>query len=634
MQNIEKISSSSHEEIINEIEFNISTKIEQIISELIDGQTDLLKKMSYIVCGDCTDMKVYEIESFLLKDELSRLEDYQLAALWLGIEENAQDYFIEDNYGLIDELDIFNDVYSKIDFYEISGHSQEDFLKLLDKQCWLETKIQESNIFYSKLEDEVLSKIEYFDAFSILVPDFVTSFEEIQFFHIYGKDVESLTIEEYKKHLLYKLTYLISKNNINQEFFSDVTIYIESFEDYDENSEFYKHLPPIYFAKKIMNSEKFLFSLGEFAEPTINFTNLDSSQMIEVLLEYSDNLSDAVDSVLKTDIRDVLNYDSDAWNKFTYDNSEQRYDHDLSRFLQCTYTFEQNTNETTRLAIYNRLKEELEDEHNTIKSSIEAFLRDNFSEYEKMKDVKLQQENLETIEDINNLHTSDELFFSPMLDSIKSKAYYVRKNIKTIFYYSFWIVLLGTFIGYSMHLNKIHAAEAEAFERKNKQIQQELNSSIQQSVVKFNAETDWVQKLNKDDSRYVDIPVLTYDLERVWITEKPILFTGKISDIKIKNESEYIVIISRDFLVNKTNFQTDIELSVTASKDGIDSFIKIYDAIGEYSFDKGVAVIAKINSVTTQYLLDKDNNKNEVKTGNGKMLDIQFMGSHTDMWDN
>lgn len=628
MQNIEKISSSSPEVIIDDIEFNVSSKIEQIISELVDGRTDFLKKMSYIVCGDPTDMKVYEIESFLLKDELSRLEDYQLAALWLGIEENAQDYFIEDNYDLIDELDIFNDVYSKIDFYEISGHSQEDFLKLLDKQCWLETKIQESNIFYSKLEDEVLSKIEYFDAFSILVPDFVTSFEEIQFYYIYGKDFESLTIEEYKKHLLYKLTYLISKNNINQEFFSDVAIYIKSFEDYYENSEFYKRLPPIYFAKKIMNSEKFLFSLGEFAEPTINFTNLDSSQMIEVLLEYSDNLSDAVDSVLETDIVDILNFDSDAWNKFIYDSSEQRYDHDLSRFLQYTYTFEENTDKTSRLVIYNRLKEELRDEHNTVRSSIETFLRDNFSKYQKLENLKKEPENVGTVqEDIRQVSISDIFFFFSTFN-------YIKNNIKKILQFSFWIVAILGYIGYTIYQNVLDAEEEKIYTIKEQKIKQDINASIQQSVIKFNATTDWVAKLNKDDSRYVDIPVLTYDLERVWITEKPILFTGKISDIKIKNQKEYTVVISRDLFVNKTNFPTDIELAVTASRDEIDSFVKIHDAIGEYNFDKGVAVIAKINSVTTQYLLDKDNNKDEVKTGNGKMLDIQFMGSHTDMWDN
>ena len=152
--------------------------------------------------------------------------------------------------------------------------------------------------------------------------------------------------------------------------------------------------------------------------------------------------------------------------------------------------------------------------------------------------------------------------------------------------------------------------------------------------MKFNAATDWVAKLNKDNNSYVFTPILTYELEKVWVTKKPILFIGKISDVKIKNEKEYTVIISRDFLLNKTNFTTDIELSVTAPKNDIDSLIKNHDVVSKFTFDKAVTVIAKIDSVSTQFLLNQDNHKHEVKTGNGKMLDIQFLGRYGKILNN
>lgn len=626
-ENLENIFNGSPQNILDNIEFDVSTQIENIIDELRNGKTDSLEKMSYIICGDPTDMKVYEIESFLLKEAISTLEESQLAILWLDIkDDNEYDFSsVEEIYDFMNEFDIYNHVSSNIDLYRESGYSQAVFINLLNQQCWLETKIQESKLFYRELEGEVLSKIEYFDSWSIIVPSFVSSFEEMRFFYIYGKGIEHLTFDEYKKHLLYKLCYFIAQEKIGEEFFSDINMSIECFEKYCDNSEFYKLLPPIYFAKKIIEADNFTHVFQEIENNIIYFTSLESSENIEILREYDDdNLNETINLVLNTNIYNIVNFESTIYNQSIYNNSDRRYDDDLSRFMQYKHSLEQHKDDETRLSIYNKLKAELEDEHNTVKDLIQEYLKSESFESETISKVEVKQEN---IEKISTFRLRDNFFIFTIL-------HYIKNNFKSILQFSFWITLIVGYIGYSIQQNSLDNEEKRINKIKEEKVKQDINASIQQSVLKFNANTDWIAELNKGKSHYINNPILTYELERVWLTEKPILFTGKISDIKIKNKDEYTVTVSRDFYINKTNFTTDIELILTASKNDIDLFIKNHDAIDNHSLYKGIVVIAKINSVSSQYLLDSSNTKHEVKIGNGKMLDIQFIGYYRNMLDN
>lgn len=73
------------------------------------------------------------------------------------------------------------------------------------------------------------------------------------------------------------------------------------------------------------------------------------------------------------------------YNQSSYNNSDERYDHDLSRFLQYTHTLKNSNEEGIRLRVYTSLKKELKDEHNTIRSSIEDFIEKEFPEYENSK---------------------------------------------------------------------------------------------------------------------------------------------------------------------------------------------------------------------------------------------------------
>ena len=614
MNDINKVLNCSTDEIIENIEFNISTKIELIVSELLEGRIDTLKdEASYIVCGDPSPMKVYEIESSLLKKELQALEIYELSAIWLEINDNIDNADFTDLEGSIDELDIFNYIYPKINFYENSGHSQESLLKLLDRQCWLENEIKKCNEEYSKLEDEILLQIEYFDDQTLLVPSIVTDAESAKFFYIYGKDINHLSLDEYKKHLLYKLTSLIRKEEINESLFMEINSSIESFEYFTDNSDFYEKLPPIYFAKEIFESEIFQNNLEMLQGSEVALQNLDSSDLVDILLEESDDLDEAIDEIIHADIYEVIHFQSDKYDQIVYNNSDARYDHDLSLFNQIVYSLQVDSTEEQKLWAYNQLKKELEDEHNTIRTMIQKYIDDELSEFKQAGEIK------------NHTHLIE---FSRYISLAKRS---IKNNLGLIAF----ILLATVFFKYYNDSHAVHMAKLKTEDIKEQKIKQELNASIQQQVKNFNAKTDWIEKLSQKSTLSRSNMIFSYELENLWIGKQPILFIGRISDIKIKNQDEYIVLIDRDYFTNETMLETDIQLELSAPKSIIDPFLKKHTEVMQiYNSDKGIAVIAKIDSLKTNYIISETQEKYEIKTGKGEMLHIQYMGKYSTILNN
>ncbi len=430
-------------DLLFDIESNVRSKLNIIVKELKIGKTDSLQKMSYSICGDPTTMKVYEIESYLINDELSSLKPSQLSLLWLATDDGVGYDDSDLNELPYDAYDVFNYVYNNIDLYDYGDYSEEDFLKLLDRQCWLQTTLQECKISYHKLHDEVISIVEY-DDFNVLIPDFVDAIEDVQFYYIYGKGIDSLTSKEYEKHLLYKLITLIKKENIDKSFFIELTGSYEGFDHFLDNYEFYSLLPPIYYAQKIMETEEFRFPLDFHIDKEIEFISLYSKTITTMADENDEKFSAFTDKILNTTIFDISNYRSEEYNRLVYNNSDQRYDHDLSRFLQYTHTLKNSNEEGTKLWVYTSLKKELEDEHNTVRSSIEDFINKEFPEYENSKynlnAVKPPVKKKNTFSGVKpHVPFPDVLpTYSKINDKSQTKSYLERskilKNLKALFF--------------------------------------------------------------------------------------------------------------------------------------------------------------------------------------------------------
>ena len=171
-------------------------------------------------------------------------------------------------------------------------------------------------------------------------------------------------------------------------------------------------------------------------------------------------------------------------------------------------------------------------------------------------------------------------------------------------------------------------AKREAERAEAKRIEQTIRSSLAEMVSRTNAVDGWDRLLSKGE-RFRFEPILTVELEKLWLTNRPILFIGAIKDIATHNESHYTVLIERSLLGSfDYMFNTELQLSLLSPKQRIDSFLKQHpDLFKEYGFNNSIAVIARINAIRTIYISGEERARDEVKIGNGVLVDILFSGN-------
>jgi hypothetical protein len=108
---------------------------------------------------------------------------------------------------------------------------------------------------------------------------------------------------------------------------------------------------------------------------------------------------------------------------------------------------------------------------------------------------------------------------------------------------------------------------------------------------------------------------------------RPVLFIGSIKDISSADADAYHVVVERSLYNMDYMFATELRLSLSAQKVAIDSFIKKYPKLlAADGFNNGVAVVAKIHSISTSDERDEDGERVEAKTGQGQLIELVYTG--------
>jgi len=188
-----------------------------------------------------------------------------------------------------------------------------------------------------------------------------------------------------------------------------------------------------------------------------------------------------------------------------------------------------------------------------------------------------------------------------------------------------WVIVVLVVGGYFTNsylenktARKVEKAEAE-------RIEQAAKSAVAQMVSQTNAVDDWVSHLSKGE-KFRSEPILTVELERLWLQNRPILFIGSVSDIATQDQSHYMISVENN-LSSSIMFDTELQLSLVADKVRIDSFLnRNPDLFKEYGFNNGVAVVARIKTIRTAYISGAEGAREEVKIGEGELVDIFYTG--------
>ena len=197
-----------------------------------------------------------------------------------------------------------------------------------------------------------------------------------------------------------------------------------------------------------------------------------------------------------------------------------------------------------------------------------------------------------------------------------------------------WIVVAILVGGYFVNDHLENKAQQEAARAKTERIDQAIKLAVAKLASRNTAVDDW-EKVLSDGHGVRFEPILTVELEKLWLTARPILFVGAIKDIATYNEENYTLRIERSIFTKQTVlsnfgfiFGAELELSLHSPKNKIDSFLKKHPTLFKnLGFNNGVAVVAQIRSVRTAYFSGENGEREEVKIGEGELLEILYTGN-------
>ncbi len=193
---------------------------------------------------------------------------------------------------------------------------------------------------------------------------------------------------------------------------------------------------------------------------------------------------------------------------------------------------------------------------------------------------------------------------------------------------AFWILIAIAILGYLANNYFENRAREEAKRVAALEKENAIKAAVAKMATSTNAKDDWDEKLSKGEM-YRLANILTVELEELWIGDRPILFAGSIDDISTIDENKYRVIISRNIFssLKRHMFSTDLLLDLQCDRAMVDPIIKSHpELFKDLGWNKGVAVVAKINSIRTDYRMDEEGGKREIRIGQGSCVDIVFTG--------
>lgn len=190
-----------------------------------------------------------------------------------------------------------------------------------------------------------------------------------------------------------------------------------------------------------------------------------------------------------------------------------------------------------------------------------------------------------------------------------------------------WVIIVLLVGGYFVNSYIENKAKRKAEQEKEQRVEQTLRSSVEKMVSRTNSISEWESSLSKGET-YRLSPILTVELEKLWLSGRPILFVGTIKDISTYDKIRYTVLFERNLLSSLNNmFSTELQLSLLVPKKKIDAFLKnhpkLFKGVG---FNNGSVVIAKVKSIKTDYYIGNEGVREEIKIGQGELIDILFIG--------
>jgi hypothetical protein len=166
----------------------------------------------------------------------------------------------------------------------------------------------------------------------------------------------------------------------------------------------------------------------------------------------------------------------------------------------------------------------------------------------------------------------------------------------------------------------------KAIEEGERRLVLEYQSTVSALVGRHNADESWGERIRRDRNFRRD-PLLTYELQTVWTSERPVLFVGTIVDLQLIGNDEATVtleggdapwkmlLLSHELRLRALTSRATVEALVSTNERG---FAQRGGIVPVY------AAIALIDGIESTFVTDSSGKRSEIKIATGRLLDIAY----------
>jgi len=148
-----------------------------------------------------------------------------------------------------------------------------------------------------------------------------------------------------------------------------------------------------------------------------------------------------------------------------------------------------------------------------------------------------------------------------------------------------------------------------------------LKADVLRRATSVNALIDWPTRLASGQPSRLS-PVLTAEIQNLWLAGQPILFVGKVDDVARSDTGNYTVKATYEGLAQSHLFiSTDFRVTLECPEQLATAIIQALRKPDSFSIEPDVALVARIDQVTQTTDKDLDGNSMSILTGVGKCVD-------------
>jgi hypothetical protein len=182
------------------------------------------------------------------------------------------------------------------------------------------------------------------------------------------------------------------------------------------------------------------------------------------------------------------------------------------------------------------------------------------------------------------------------------------------------IATLGfAYFGHSWWQTEQASKERQAIQQAKRQAQLE---SVTKMAINANAITNWPERLS-NEKRTRTSPVMTSELQQLWLVDRPILFIGKIRDAARNPDGTYQINIHQESFDGPVHFlQNEFRLSLRCHSTLVAGIIETMKTRKHDTLWPDIAVAAAIERVERSIENSMDDRSSAIQLGIGKCVEV------------